>query len=63
MGWDALETNATNDENLETLRFRQQITTAYLLSKLIPNDKSWDNAVNELAKTENPKGKIEVKTK
>ncbi len=63
MGWDALETNATNDENLETLRFIQQITTAYLRSKLDPNDKSWDNAVNELAKTENPKGKIEVKTK
>jgi len=63
MGWDALETNATNDENPETLRFIQQMTTAYLSSKLNPADKSWENAVEELAETENPKGKIEVKTK
>ncbi len=61
MGWDALETNATNDENPETLRFIQQMTTAYLRSKLNPNDKSWDNAVSELVKIESPKGKIEVK--
>lgn len=61
MGWDALETNASNDENPETLRFIQQMTTAYLRSKLNPNDKSWENAANELAKAENPKGKIEVK--
>lgn len=63
MGWDALETNATNDENPETLIFIQQMTTAYLRSKLIPNDKSWDNAISELAKAEKPKGKIEVKAK
>jgi len=63
LGWDALETSQTNDENPETLRFIQQMTTAYLRSKLIPNDKSWDNAVSELEKTDNPKGKIEVKTK
>ena len=63
LGWDALETSQTNDENPETLRFIQQMTTAYLRSKLNANDKSWDNAVNELAKAENPKGKIDVKTK
>lgn len=62
-GWDALEANGTNDENPETLQFIHQMTTAYLRSKLNSNDKSWENAVKELAQAENPKGKIEVKTK
>ena len=63
MGWDALETNATNDENPETLQFIQRMTTAYLRSKLTPGDNSWETAVNELSQSEKPKGKIEVKSR
>jgi len=63
MGWDALETDATNDENPETLMFIQHMTTAYLRSKLNSDDKSWENAVSELKETENPKGRMEAKTK
>lgn len=63
MGYDAYETSLTEDENPETLQFIQKMTTVYIRSKLIPNDNSWDIALNELTQTEHPKGKVEVKTK
>lgn len=63
MGYDAFETSVTEDENPETLRFIRKMSTAYIRSQLNPNDKSLEISVNELTQTENPKGKIEVKTK
>lgn len=62
MGWDAYETSLTDDENPETLQFIQEVTVAYIRSKLISNDTSWEAAINKLARTDTPKGKIEVKT-
>ena len=60
-GYDALETDQTKDENPETVAFVREMTAAYIRTKLYPENKSWENAMNELAKSDNPKGKVDFK--
>lgn len=62
MGYDAFETSLTEDENPETLKFIQEMTVAYIRSKLIPNDESWEIAIGKLTQANSPKGKIQVKS-
>ncbi|MBK1896581.1 alpha/beta hydrolase family protein [Chryseobacterium paridis] len=60
-GYDASETFQYDEENPELVNFVSKMTAAYIWSKLYPQNKSWENTINELAINENPKGKVDVK--
>jgi len=61
-GYDVLETDQTKDENPETVAFVNEMTAAYIRTKLFPENKAWENAVEALAKNQQPKGKIDAKS-
>lgn len=57
-GYDVAE---TNDENPERIAFVREMTLAYILTILYPENKSWELATKALSETENPMGKVNHK--
>lgn len=55
-GYDCKETTDENPERVATLR---ALVWAYLRSQLYPGDRSWDEAVGVLQKSDTPIAKIE----
>lgn len=60
-GYDATETFQHDEESPQTVALVREMIAAYIRTKLYPEDKSWENAINALANSENPKGKVDIK--